>query len=342
MNTPILNREFKLPTDDWYEVEVFGEHFNAEAGVVQVVDRPAAESIVNRFHEAAKEPGFAGILIDYDHFSMDPSKESRAAGWAEDLRVSNRGYEAKIRWSRTGRADVEGGDFRFFSTVYPAPKDCQSAGTRELRNRKGTAVPAVRPLALDRLAITNDPNNKGQRPISNRQPALAETAQPTKTTMKQVNVILGLAEDAPETSAVAEIQKIKNRAAALETENGTLKTERDGLLTAQVEADLEKYKGVIKNRDQVKAQLLANRGTTILILESLQPATVTMAGQDKITNRSGASTPGSSANGGDEKQAAAEKARAARITNRARELQSHDPKLKWGHAFAKAEAELTE
>lgn len=341
MNAPILNREFKLPTDDWYEVEVYGEHFNPAAGVVQVIDQAAAQSIVNRFHEAAKEPGFAGVLIDYDHFSMDPSKESRAAGWAEDMRVSNRGYEAKIRWSRTGKADVEGGDFRFFSTVYPAPKDCQPVGTRELRNRKGAAVPAVRPLALDRLAITNDPNNKGQRPISNRQPAEAETAQPTKTTMKQVNVILGLAEDAPETSAVGEIQKIKNRAAALETENGTLKTERDGLLTAQVEADLEKYKGVIKNRDQVKAQLIANRAGTLAVLESLQPATPP-AGQDKITNRGSASTPSGAATEGDEKKAAAEKARAAKISNRARELQRTSPGMKWGTAFEKAEAELSE
>lgn len=339
MNARILNRARQLPADGWYQIEVTGDHVNHEAGVVQVVDDLALGSIANRFRAAAEAAGdkFAGLLIDQDHFSLDPEKSSEAFGWLMEVRNRDGQLEGRIDWTDIGEAAVKSGRFKFFSTVYDR-QNVEQIGSRKIANR---AYAVIRPLALDRLALTNDPNNKGGKPISNRQPAEAETAQPTKTTMKQVNVILGLAEDAPETSAVAEIQKIKNRAAALETENGTLKTERDGLLTAQVEADLEKYKGVIKNRDQVKAQLIANRAGTLAVLESLQPATPP-AGQDKITNRGSASTPNGGATESDEKKAAAEKQRAAKIANRARELQKQSPGMKWGTAFEKAEAEFTE
>lgn len=339
MNARILNRAGQLPADGWHQIEVTGEHLNPVAGVVQVIDVKAVDSIVNRFAAAAAEAGetFAGVLIDQEHFSLDPEKSSEAFGWLKEVRNRDGQLEGRIDWTDIGEPAVKSGRFKFFSTVYDKA-NVEQVGSRKIKNR---AFPAVRPLALDGLALTNKPNNRGGRPISNRQPAEAETAQPTKTTMKQVNVILGLAEDAPETSAVGEIQKIKNRAAALETENGTLKTERDGLLTAQVEADLEKYKGVIKNRDQVKAQLIANRAGTLAVLESLQPATPP-AGQDKITNRGSASTPSGAATESDEKAKSAEKARAAKISNRARELQRTSPGMKWGTAFEKAEAELSE
>lgn len=50
MNATILNREFKHPTDGWYQIEPKGEHPNRASKVVHVIDDEAAQSIVNRFN----------------------------------------------------------------------------------------------------------------------------------------------------------------------------------------------------------------------------------------------------------------------------------------------------
>ena len=37
--------------------------------------------MVNRFNEEARAENFAGLLVDFDHFSLDGEKRSEAAGW---------------------------------------------------------------------------------------------------------------------------------------------------------------------------------------------------------------------------------------------------------------------
>lgn len=345
MNPKILNREGKLPDDGFYQIEAVGEHVNHEARVVQVIDAKAVETIVNRFNTEADQAEFSGLRVDKDHLSQSMENPTEALGWC--MRLRNRGGvpEAKIDWTALGLPLVESKPgqppvYKFFSTEY-VPAECEPLGTRVI-NRERYAV--IRPLRIDGLSLTNDPNNKGQRPISNRQPASAATAPTTTTTMKQINALLGLAEDAQETSAVAEIQKIKNRATAAETEVTTLKTERDALLADQVEADLTKYAGVIKNRDTVRAQLLANRKGTLELLASLNaPEETPETGADKggyrpIHNRRDAKQPGS-ATEADKKQQA-EEARAARISNRARQLCAGDKSLSLTQAYANAAAEI--
>jgi phage I-like protein len=339
----ILNRTFQLPADDWYEIEVQGEHYNADSKVVQIIDGRAIDAIVNRFKEESATPDFAGILIDRDHFSLDTDKPSKAAGWVMGLRNRDGRLEAQIRWSKSGREEVEGGDYRFFSTVYPTPSECEDAGTRTVKNRN---VRAIRPLRLDRLAITNDPNNKGQKPISNRQPATPAARsenQPTTIIMKTLLKKLGLADDASEDSAVTALDKIINRATTAESERDTIKGERDELLGAQVEADLDKHAAVIVNRDEVKKQLIANRKGTLALLESIKPADGKKTeAAAPITNRQTAKTPATDAGADDAEKAKAAKARGAKIANRAAELRATNPRLSRSQAFKKAEAEIGE
>ena len=329
-NAPILNRTGQLPADGWYEIETPGEHFNRAAGLVQLLDGQAFDSIVNRFRAEAAKPNFGGVLIDQDHFSLDPAKSTEAFGWLQELRNREGRLEGRIEWTDIGQPAVEKKRFKFFSTVY-APADVEKVGTRKIRNRD---YPLVRPLALDRLALTNDPNNKGGKPISNRHGNSAGAADENQDTspMKSLLKKLGLAEDASEESAVAALQTIQNRAAQVEP----LTAERDTLLAAQVEADLEKHAAVIKNRDEVKKQLMANRQGTLALLAALTPAPADK-GNAPITNRS-AATPPAGAAGRDAAQAAEEQ-RAARIQNRARELRSADRSLSVSRSYELAEAE---
>jgi phage I-like protein len=333
MNPPILNREARLPADGWYEIETPGEHINRGAGVIQILDDQAFDAIVNRFRNESAEPNFAGLLIDRDHFSLDPEQTSESFGWLMELRNRETHLEGRIDWSDTGEAAVKGKRFKFFSTVYE-PADCQQLGTRPIKNRSFTVM---RPLRLDRLALTNDPNNKGGKPISNRNGTDADAGnnQP-EPTMKNIIKLLGLAEDALEASAVDAIQTIINRATTAEAKVTSLQTERDGLLDSQVETILEKHKAVIKNRTAWKAHLTADLTGATILLEGIAAATPV---QDPahITNRAGAKAPEVVA---EEAKAAKEKIRGAKIANRAVELRKTNPRLSRSQAFAKAEAEF--
>lgn len=83
MNPPA----FQHPDDGWYMIEPAGEHPHPAAGVVQVIDAPAMAAIVRRFQAEARQPDFAGLLVDQDHFSREPDKATRAFGWLMALRA---------------------------------------------------------------------------------------------------------------------------------------------------------------------------------------------------------------------------------------------------------------
>ncbi len=119
MNTLILNREtFELARDGWYQIAPLGEFAHAATGVVQVVDRAACEAMVNRFgEEAGTQPfdklraeRFAGLLVDFDHFSLDGEKRSEAAGWIVALEYRAPKAETgklKAEMGNTSRGDAE-------------------------------------------------------------------------------------------------------------------------------------------------------------------------------------------------------------------------------------------
>ncbi|MGA0409906.1 MAG: hypothetical protein ACO3PR_17600, partial [Limisphaerales bacterium] len=82
MSALILNRKtFSLPEDGWYQLAPLGEFPHGDSGLVQVVDAAACEAMATRFVEEAKGDNFAGVLIDFDHFSLDSGSRSEAAGW---------------------------------------------------------------------------------------------------------------------------------------------------------------------------------------------------------------------------------------------------------------------
>ncbi len=177
----ILNRDFKMPDDEWYQLAPLGEFPHAVAGVVQVVDAEACTAMVGRFKADSAIPNFAGLLVDFDHFSLDDRARSEAAGWIIALEArtqeaegrqdgsagtprptqSNSGLWGKIRWSDLGEVAVKGGRYRFLSPVW-ARSDCVDLGPDPLSGRD-----RVRPVRLLNAAVTNDPNLKGLRPLSN-------------------------------------------------------------------------------------------------------------------------------------------------------------------------------
>src|SRR5690348_6129709 len=171
------------------------------------------------------------MLIDHEHFSDQPDKETRAYGWLVELQAREDGIYGRVRWSKTGKEAVDGGDYRFFSTEY-APNDCvecqvasgdgnagrkqgESSGetgpSASLATRPSTLL-RVRPLRLDGLTLTNMNNNRGQKPITNRDPNGSADQPPTER--KHMNTVanqLGLGADASEETILTEVTRLLNR-----------------------------------------------------------------------------------------------------------------------------------
>lgn len=156
--------DFRSPIEEWSHIIPIGRFKGTIEGcdgksreVVQVIDDRSIESMVRAFRkESLGEPNFPGLLVDYEHFSYDTDKASEAAGWISDLDSRPDGLWAKIRWSDTGGSAVENGRYRFASPVW-LDRDTEEVSTG-----------AIRPLRLDSVALTNKPNLKGAKPLSNR------------------------------------------------------------------------------------------------------------------------------------------------------------------------------
>ena len=76
----------------------------------------AAEYIARK-----SDANFPGVLVDFDHFSLDTGQSSEAAGWITDLESRDTGLWARVRWSDAGLAAVRGGRFRLMNPVFPSP-----------------------------------------------------------------------------------------------------------------------------------------------------------------------------------------------------------------------------
>jgi hypothetical protein len=157
---------FSLPDDGWFNIAAPGEWPHKPTGLVQVLDDEAMAEIVKAFVEFKAAPNWPGILIDFDHQSLDIDKPTVAAGWIVDLAKRDNGLWAQVRWSDIGRKSIEGGRYRFISPVWKSSDCAKLDGDR------------IRPLKLMNCAVTNDPNIKGLFPLSNSAGAAAEFSPP--------------------------------------------------------------------------------------------------------------------------------------------------------------------
>lgn len=326
----ILNRDFKLPEDGWYQVAPYGEirapmeieGRDEPVEVVQVLNRAAAERIVARFREEAKQPNFPGLLIDYDHFSHDTEKSSAAAGWMVELEAREDGLWAKHRWSDEGETALKGGRYRLFSPVFGFAPRTYQRGER------------VEPAALLRGALTNDPRFKGMVPLSHRQGEPLASTHSTGDTMDykaKLLALLGL----PATATDAEIEAALGTAG--ETMNkgksyDSVKNRADQLEAQQIERDLDDAGLQGEARESAKVVLTKNRAEGVKLLAALKKPE---SGYTRTHNRGSAKPPGAAAT--EDAATKAEEARAARIANRAAQIQ-RERKLPYSTAWAQAEA----
>jgi len=363
----ILNRDFTMPADGWYQFAPIGEFPHAGADVIQVVDAEACTAMSARFKADATVDNFAGLLIDFDHFSMDGSQRSEAAGWVTDMESRETGLWGKIRWSDIGEEAVKGGRYRFLSPVW-ARSDCVDLGPS---TGSGQVAARIRPVRMLNAALTNDPNLKGLSPLSNSGQSavgsgqfrtIGERAQQKGNDMKAVieKLVnhLGLAADATEALILEKMGGLQTGAAVTELQNSlsALQGKYDGLMTnlkavegELVNRHLADFEGVISEGAKPfwAEQLVLNRTGALAALGDLKASRQEAEGSGQGANGSGQTrkplhnraTVRVVVPAGDGSGTPDAESKAVKIRNRAHEIAAAE-KIPFGVAFRRAEKEI--
>lgn len=325
-NIPILNRGELLPDDGWYHIVPMGE-FKVRrpdgAVILQVIDDRAIAAMVERFQGEAMK-----LLVDFDHFSYDEGHKSEAAGWIVEVEARTDGLWARIEWTDAGQPAIVNKRYRFVSPVW-LPSECEKIADNQLR-----------PMRLDSVGLTNQPNMKGMHPLSNRggEDKMQNSHRNKEHSMKKALELLGLSADATEESAVEAVKALKNRAAEAdalknraETAEQQIKKIEADQLAADADSFCEAHKDVIANREVVKQQFIANRAATEALFAELKTPPATGEGNDALKNRA-TRQPDSSISDAKAKQGA------SAIRNRAHQI-AKEQNVTFPVAFARAQSE---
>lgn len=324
---------YALPADGWYQIAKASSHTKS-------LDLPAGKTVrIRQMITAADLDAMAAhyrahpaeLLVDFDHFSADRGKSTRAAAWITEVDARGDTLWARMRLSAAGREALIGGDYRHFSPVLGFPVRDYAAGEE------------AHPVALLGGALTNQPTFKGMTPLSNRDnshlsPPTSHLSPNPDTTMDYKTLliaVLGLQAAATD----ADIQAAADKAKGLMADGAKYPETKCRLATleaAQIERDLDAAGLKGPERDTWKAALTRNRDEALPLLATVKPADDKAPGYTRTHNRETAGTPP-----GDPASAPAkEEARAAKISARASALRREDPTLTLAAAYCRAEAEI--
>lgn len=203
-------------------------------GAEFVFDEAAAKAVMGDFKARSGDSKWPGILVDEEHYSLDPAKSSAALAWAKDIRQEADG-SLWTRWEFT-----------------PKGKDLWESKTLVNRSPAFACTrdgDAFRPARLVSIGMTNSPHFSG---LSTLAAARAAEVNPNKgtTNMKKLLAELGLAEDATEDAALAACKALKDKASAAEKARDEAIAEcRKTKCDAFIEANKSKIADVAACRD---------------------------------------------------------------------------------------------
>jgi len=245
MNTQrliIFNRATLEPVDGWIHIVPKGELPNAEAGIVQVLDEQALDSILANIKKDQNRLGdnWPGVYAGREHFIYDADKDSEALAWFKEFEKRANGIWAKDDGlTDIGCEAVQNRRYKFTSFVTD-PADLEQLTGKRVGEG---GLPKFRVLKIETVGFTNQANGKELlTPIVNRMAgdehqhslrralqkdfagagASADNIKPQNgggklllqnkgTSMKSVCTLLGLSAEADEAAVHAVVTKLLNR-----------------------------------------------------------------------------------------------------------------------------------
>lgn len=308
----------EAPQDGWQIIEAHGNwpHVMEDGSTITaVIDTAAVAALVSAGVPAE------GLLVDKDHLSHDMANSTQAYAWVRRLAACPSAADpakydlaAWLEFTALGKPLVQGKVYKHFSTEYElSPTAAADLGSGRFR-----------PLRLVGLALTNRPNNGGQRPIFNRFPATTTTQTNTHTNMltnEEYNALcakLGLDADASFDAVSAaidalftDVQNAEEAAAEELVEN----TDTEGELTEE-------------EKDMFEREIVANRERGLRLLKNR------LGKKTSVRNRGGV-------NPTRPRSVLGKTASVSRIANRARELQAQGMNNgNWTKCYNQARREL--
>lgn len=261
--------------DGWMHVCPLGEHewvsADGKERIVQVIDDIACRMMAQHYPLSGQE-----ALIDWEHKSLGGTQDTDAAGWGKEAQARPDGLWVRVEWSDTGRQAVEGKRYKFNSPCFPRDGLDHIAGSK------------YRPTRLGRIALTNNPNLRGQQPLTNSRPTLANPhPNPTHMDYKaKLLELLGLPAEATDeqiAAGVASLKVDKDKMPALNSRISELQTQL-------ANTDLDAHGITDAGQRALFTPLLTNSATRTEALKSLvalKPATPPAP----LHNRQGARVP---------------------------------------------------
>jgi hypothetical protein len=168
MKSPIviLNRAGLASAGGWIHIVPMGQLSNPDAGVVQILDDTALDSIMSNIAADKARLGekWPGIYAGREHFIYDASQDSAALAWFKDFEKRPDGIWANDNGlTPVGRTAIQNGEYKFTSFCAD-PDDLQ-----RIPGQSVGGLPCYRVIAIDTVGFTNQANGKEMlTPITNR------------------------------------------------------------------------------------------------------------------------------------------------------------------------------
>lgn len=184
----------------------------------------------------------ADLYVDWDHegaLNMFGGR-SPAAGWIKELRIAGTyGIEGRVEWTTSGRASVEGQDYRYISPWINTERI--EADDEQARSDDSADGRYPRIVRIVNAALVNMPALR-MSALTHEHVGHHSPAKPAGETMnKAILKALGLAETATESDAILQITEIRSKQVDLahyvpradfDTLNATLEKTKSDLATA--------------------------------------------------------------------------------------------------------------
>jgi len=321
--THLLNKLEAPANFRWMHVCPLGDHVwhsaDGKEVIVQVIDTDACAAMARSYPLS-----IPNSRIDIDHESMESDKRTAAVGWGRKAEVRDDGLWVEVEWNPDGHELIANKVYRFNSPCFPRD------GLVDLGNGR------FRVTKLGVIALTNDPNLRGQKPLTNRRANAANPNNNTHTMDYKAKMLelLGLPPEATDDQIATALAGMKGETAAM---NSRI-TELQDMLANR---DLDEHGITDADQRKLLAPSLANKATRPAALALLAKSKPAAQVREPIHNRAAnPQTPDALKNSDADKAAEAEKAKADWIGNRARELKASNANRSHRDCFSQAEADF--